>query len=310
MADNKPTVNKPNNSTMGVPHARRKMMAYFQFSLIALVFVVVFALIYFVSMKKDEKNKIDYSTAELIQFEQPADDAEVVVYETSVGTFKALLYPEQAPEYCEYFKGLVKDGYYDGTYVFAVQDGVYFMGGSKTYDGTDNDDTDKNEVAPELSKDLWPFYGAIAAYGNQKSAFNKQIQAGSRSLFIGSIEFDEATKKELDSASDNKKLNEAFKTHGGVPNFSQQYTIFAQVYDGLDAYADMLAVEVLKPSDSEGGSSDLRPKASVKLEKVYLSTYGENRNDEFFDGGSGGDSDSDSDFDSDSGDVVESGAAE
>ncbi|MBQ1537399.1 MAG: hypothetical protein IIZ73_03650, partial [Ruminococcus sp.] len=96
MADkNKPYVDKLNNSTMGVPHARRKMMAYFQFSMIAVVFVVVFSVIYFISMKKDEKNKIDYSTAELIQYDLPADDTPVVVYETSEGTFKAVLFPEQ-----------------------------------------------------------------------------------------------------------------------------------------------------------------------------------------------------------------------
>ena len=268
---------------MGVPHARRQMLAYFQFSLIALVFVIVFAVIYFVSMKKDEKNKIDYSTAELIQYELPADDTPVVVYETSLGTFKAVLFPEQAPEYCSYYKQLVSSGYYDGSYVFAVQDGVYFMGGSKTSDGTDNDDTDTTEKDAERSKDLWPFYGAIAAYGNQKSVFNTQIQAGSRDLFIGSIEFDEKTVEEMNSASDNVKLNSAFQEKGGVPNFSQQYTIFAQVYDGLDAYDKLLSAEVVKPSESDGsGDSDLRPKSAVTFDKVYLSTYGENKNDDFF----------------------------
>lgn len=78
-----------------------------------------------------------------------------------------MLYEDQAPEYCKYFEGLAESGYYDGTHVFAVQDGVYFMGGSKTSDGTDDSDTDKTEKSPEKSKDLWPFYGALAAYGNQ-----------------------------------------------------------------------------------------------------------------------------------------------
>ena len=110
MADkNKPYVDKLNNSTMGVPHARRKMMAYFQFSMIAVVFVVVFSVIYFISMKKDEKNKIDYSTAELIQYDLPADDTPVAVYETSEGTFKAVLFPEQTPEYYDYFTNLVSE---------------------------------------------------------------------------------------------------------------------------------------------------------------------------------------------------------
>jgi peptidyl-prolyl cis-trans isomerase B (cyclophilin B) len=251
--------------------------------MIAIVFVVVFAVIYLVSARIENKNKIDYNSAELIQFDLPDDDTPVVVYETDSGTFKAVLYEEQAPEYCKYFEALVKSGYYDGTHVFGVQDGVYFMGGSKTSDGTDDDNTDTEEYDPEKSKDLWPFYGAMAAYGNRKSTFNSQIQAGSRVLFIGSIDFDDDTVEQLESASENTKLNNAFISRGGVPNFSQQYTIFAQVYDGFDAYEKILSAEVVSPSDSEDDSdADLRPKKDIVFNKVYLSTYGENKNDEFF----------------------------
>ena len=287
MKKDKPIINKANNSSLGVPHARQRMMQYFQLSLIALVFVIVFGVIYYFAMKKDEANKIDFSGAQLIQFEQPSDDQPVVVYETDLGTFKAVLYPEQAPKYCEQFMSLVRSGYYDGTQVFAVQDGVYFMGGSKSSDGTDTDDTDKTELAAEKHRDLWPFYGSIAAYGNRTSLFNSQIKAGSRDLFIGTVEFTDEFKEQLDSASDNTELNEAFKTHGGVPNFSQQYTIFAQVYDGLDTYDKILRTEVVKPAeDGEDRNADLRPKEGLKFNKVYLSTYGENRCDSFF-GGAG-----------------------
>lgn len=276
-------VDKANNSTTGVSFSRRRMMLYFQFSMIAVVFVLIFAVIYFISTAKEKKNRIDYTDAELIQYQLPDDSAPVVVYQTSKGTFKALLYPEQAPNYCEYFTKLVDSGYYDGTYIFAVQDGVYFMAGSKTSDGTDDSNTDKTEYDAEKSKDLWPFYGAIAAYGNQKSAFNSQIQAGSRDLFIGSIEFDDETVEQLDSASENKQLNSAFTDKGGVPNFAQQYTIFAQVYDGFDAYDEIISAQVVKPSDGDSDKdTDLRPKESLKFEKVYMSTYGENKNDEFF----------------------------
>lgn len=283
MKKEQPYVNRENNSTTGESYVRKRMMTYFQFSMIAIVFVVVFAIIYFVSTGIDGKNKIDYNCAELIQYDLPADDTPVVVYETDLGTFKAVLYEEQAPEYCEYFEKLVNDGYYDGTHVFGVQDGVYFMGGSKTSDGTDDDATDKTEHDPEKSKDLWPFYGSMAAYGNRKSAFNSQIQAGSRVLFIGSIEFDEETSEQLESASENKQLNDAFRNKGGVPNFSQQYTIFAQVYDGFDAYAAVLGADVVKPSESDDdNTADLRPKDDIVFNKVYMSTYGENKNDEFF----------------------------
>ena len=279
------TVDKASNTVRGESASRLRMKTYFQFSMISVAFVLVFAVIYYIANRKDASKNIDYTQAQLIQFMQPADDAPVAVYETDKGTFKALLFPEQTPEYCKHFTEQVNAGYYDGTKVFAIQDGVYFMGGSKTEDGTDDDNTDKTELDAELHRDLWPFYGAIAAYGNRKSLTNAQIQSGSRSLFVGSVEFTDEFKAQLDEASDNVKLNEAFKEHRGVPNFSQQFTIFAQVYDGFEAYDSILAAEVNNPAaeGSDGDSeADLRPKEPIKLLKVTMSTYGENRNDDFF----------------------------
>ncbi|MCR5122174.1 MAG: peptidylprolyl isomerase [Ruminococcus sp.] len=271
---------------MGVSAARMRMKGYFQFSMIAIAFVLVFSVIYYIAKRNDPRSQIDYSKSQLIQYMQPADDAPVVIYETNLGTFKAVLFPEQAPQWCAEYTELVNSGYYDGTSVFAVQDGVYFMGGSKSADGTDTDDTDKTEIEAELHQDLWPFYGAVIAYGNRTSLTNPQVQSGTRSIFVGSIEFTDEIIQQLDEYSNNVKLNEAFKTHGGVPNFSQQYTIFAQVYDGEDVYAKVLSAEVVRPEESkEDGKTveaDLSPKEPIKFERVSISTYGENRRDEFF----------------------------
>jgi peptidyl-prolyl cis-trans isomerase B (cyclophilin B) len=286
MKNDKPIIDKSANTSMGVSAARQRMKGYFQFSMIAIAFVLVFSVIYYIARRNDPRAQIDYKTLQLIQYMQPADDTPVVIYETNLGTFKAVLFPEQAPQWCAKYTELVNSGYYDGTSVFAVQDGVYFMGGSKSADGTDTDDTDKTELDAELHKDLWPFYGAVIAYGNRTSLTNPQIRSGTRSLFVGSIEFTDEIKAELDEYSDNVKLNEAFKTHGGVPNFSQQYTIFAQVYDGEDVYAKLLAAEVVRPDtggeDDKAAEADLSPKEPIRFEKVSISTYGENRRDEFF----------------------------
>lgn len=270
-----PVIDKANNSSAGIPYKQQKKKLFVQFATISLSLILIFGLMFGISQYREDKIRAGYSSAEFIQYELPSDDTPVVVYETSCGTFKAVLFTEQAPKYCEYFIGLVKSGYYDGTHVFSVQDGAFFLGGSKTADGTDDDRTDLTAFDPERHRDLWPFYGAIAGYGRQKSMFNSQIQAGSRDLFIGSIEFTDELIEQMDSVSDNTRINETFKIKGGVPNFSQQYTIFAQVYDGFDAYDALLSAEV-------EGDGDLRPKEDIVFKRVYLSTYGENRNDGVF----------------------------
>lgn len=255
---------------------RRRYRNYFYVAAIGISFALVVFLFKACAAQQVMMNKLDPESIDLIQYELPDDDKEVVVFETTAGTFKAVLYPEKAPKFCKYFTELVNGGYYDGTHIFAVENGVYAMGGSKSKDGSDTDDTDTNEMDQELSPDLWPFTGSLISYGGRSRGFLDQtVLSGSRILFVNSVEFTPEFVEELDTVNTNPDLIEAFKKKGGVPNFSQQYTIFAQVYDGFDAYNAMCSVEV---KDSE----TLIPAEEFIIKRAYISTYGENRNDSFF----------------------------
>lgn len=266
---------KPKKNYYDVKRSRR-FRIYFNFSMIALGFVLAFSL-FSACQRMKSGGALDPDNVDLIQYQLPKDDAPVVVFETSEGNFTAVLYPDQAPKFVEYFEDLVNDGYYDNTYIFAVQKDVYFMGGSKSSDGTETSDTDTTQLEPEIHKDLWPFKGSLISYGDKGgSIFNKKIMSGSRILFVDTVEFTDEFKEELDSAGGNTELVETFKSKGGIPNFSQQYTIFGQVYDGFDAYDAVCGAEVVKEDD------DLRPKKDIIIKKAYISTYGEHRNDSFF----------------------------
>lgn len=266
---------KPKKNYYDVKRSRR-FRIYFNFSMIALGFVLAFSL-FSACQRMKSGGALDPDNVDLIQYQLPKDDAPVVVFETSEGNFTAVLYPDQAPKFVEYFEDLVNDGYYDNTYIFAVQKDVYFMGGSKSSDGTETSDTDTTQLEPEIHKDLWPFKGSLISYGDKGgSIFNKKIMSGSRILFVDTVEFTDEFKEELDSAGGNTELVETFKSKGGIPNFSQQYTIFGQVYDGFDAYDAVCGAEVMKEDD------DLRPKKDIIIKKAYISTYGEHRNDSFF----------------------------
>ena len=256
------------------PERKNNFGLIFKFAMFA--FIIVVAIIIFYACQVKNQPKLDYDNVELIQYELPDDNTPVVVFETTLGTFKAVLFPEQTPDYYEYFTGLVNDGYYDDTYVFAVQDGVYFMGGSKTDDGVTDSNTDESNFNQELSTNLWPFKGSLIAYGNKSQRFfSDRISSGSRILFVDTVEFTDEFVKELESVDGNKDVVEAFKEKGGVPNFSQQYTIFGQVYDGFDAYDKICTYDV---KDEE----NLNPIDDIKFEKVYMSTYGEHKNDQAF----------------------------
>lgn len=256
------------------PEKKNHFGLIFKIAVFALILVGAFVIFY--SCEAKSQPKLDYENVELIQYQLPQDDAPVVVFETSQGTFKAVLFPEETPKFYEYFTDLVNKGYYDGTYVFSVQDGIYFMGGAKTETGVTDSNTDEETIEQELSANLWPFKGALIAYGNKSEGiFNKKVKSGSRVLFVDTVEFTDEFVKELDSIDGNKDVMSAFKKNGGVPNFSQQYTVFGQVYDGFDVYEKICTYDV---KDEE----NLNPIDDITFEKVYMSTYGEHKNDETF----------------------------
>ena len=256
------------------PFKKRQFKTYFQLSMIAVCFVLVFALLYACTGKTE---KVDYSDAKVIQMDQPKDDAPVVVFETSMGTFKAVLYPDEAPNYYEYFTKLVNDGYYEGTYVNMVQNDVFFMGGTKTETGDANSETDTTQIEAEKSKNMWPLKGSLAAYTDQTGfLFWKKSVSTSYLLFINEYKLTDEENSQLDEVTDiNPEVPDAYRKYGGVINFAQQYTVFGQVYDGMDIYETICTQDV---TDSE----TLKPAKAITFDKVYMSTYGENKNDEFF----------------------------
>ena len=82
-----------------------------------------------IRMAQKDSTYIDMGKAHLLQLETPADDAPTMIVHTSVGDITAVLYPEAAPNYVAQFTELVEKGYYDGTYVYQTEPGVYFRAG-------------------------------------------------------------------------------------------------------------------------------------------------------------------------------------
>ena len=169
--------------------------------------------------------------AHLLQLETPADDAPAMIVHTSVGDITAVLYPEVAPNYVAQFTELVEKGYYDGTYVYQTEPGVYFRAGSPNADGTLDDQLDESrqKVETETSADLWPFRGAFCAPVTEKDnnffkmLFGNDVSyCGTRFLVCNTIEFDEETKTELaDTDESAAAVTDTFLSWGGIPNYAQ-----------------------------------------------------------------------------------------
>lgn len=261
---------------------------YFKFSLIAIVFLG--ALFIFLNFNKSDDNK--YENVKFVQYEEYSDDTDVVVYETNLGTFKAVLFEDEAPNYVKFYKKLVEDGYYNDTYVFGVVTGtddenkgdhLYFSGGSKVANGETTDNTNTETIDAEISPNLWAFKGALGSFvGTDGILFWKKNVAGSSVMFFGnSITSEEKkndvkTKDKIDERLEDvyNELSDKLCSYGGVPEASQQYTIFGQVCDGWETYNKILTAQVKDIDDD-----DYQPLDDIKFTKVYLTKWGEIKSD-------------------------------
>ncbi len=257
---------------------------YFKFSLIAIIFLA--ALLIFLTFNKSDDNKFD--DVKFVQYEEYADDMDVVVYETTLGTFKAALFEDEAPNYVKYYKKLVEKGYYNNTYVFGVVTGndkenkgdhLYFTGGAKAANGETTDNTNTETIDAEISPNMWTFKGALGSFvGTDGMLFWKKNVAGSSVMFFGNSVTSEKKKQEVKSSENvdsslesvYNELSEKLCDYGGVPEASQQYTVFGQVCDGWEAYNKILSAEVKDIDDD-----DYQPLDDIKFTRVYLTTWGE-----------------------------------
>lgn len=208
-----------------------------------------------------------------LQLETPLDDAPVVVFETNIGTMKAVLYPDETPNYYAYFTNLVESGYYDGTYICAVVDGAYSLGGTKTPDpnAAEVEGSDLSQIEAEISNNLWPITGSLVSYIGDGGVwpFEKHY-AGSSMIFVNDID-DAYMAEEALKRSYGEKLGGVFAEKGGIPAFSREYTIFGQIYDGWDVFEAINTATVLETK---------QPADEIVFERVYLSTYGEQKPEE------------------------------
>ena len=138
------------------------------------------------------------------------------------------------------------------------------------------------KVERETSGDLWPFRGAFCVpttskEGNILDRFTGRMTSycGTRFVVCNSIVFDDSTKEELQSVSEiAEKVNDAFLERGGVPNYSQQMTVFAQAYgdESFDTI-DKITEAATQPAATEGGYTP--PEDEIHIQTIEIGTYGE-----------------------------------
>lgn len=239
------------------------------FRIAALILSVLFCCGLFSGCIPADASQPDEAEIELIQLEPPKEGQDIAIFETNWGTIKMMLFTEETPQTVEHFKTLINAGFYDGREIAKIDQTTktIYTGVDETTDTYGRLMTEDGKDVPiETSINLWHFTGAVSAYQNVSGFNSKYTNSDSRFFIVGTKEVFDQTVFQLEYQEFPQAVREAYEEVGGLLEYTGCFTVFAQVYEGLDVVDDMIANAKLE-EDSAVPAEDLY------IIKATLSTY-------------------------------------
>lgn len=219
----------------------------------------------------------DPADAEPVNFSDIKEGEEIAVMDIEgYGTVKIRFFPEYAPEAVENFVQHAKDGYYDGVTFHRIIEDFMIQGGDPKGDGTGGESIWGEKFDGGKYYNLVHARGAIA-YANSGGTNTN----GSQFYIVTGEDYDDEAFANLEANpqySFRDSVKEFYKKVGGTPFLDRSYTVFGQVFDGLDVVFKIQSVEV----DAANNSRPLKDVVinSIKIEKYdgsapkwYISDY-------------------------------------
>ena len=149
-----------------------------------------------------------------LQFTHPVAGDTVAVFDTSAGVFRAVLFPEKAPQACDNFIGLVQQGYYNGLTVSRVENQFVVEAGQGA-DGKGSTIWKGSRYPVEASDSLHHYAGALCMGVDASGA------CASVFYVVESLPGDQSVTQELtdqmNAAGYRAEVVSAYQTAGGAP---------------------------------------------------------------------------------------------
>ena len=196
-----------------------------------------------------------------LQFVHPAAGDTVAVFDTSAGVFKAVLFPQQAPQAYDNFVGLVQAGYYNGLTVSRVENEFVVEAGQGT-DGKGTTIWNGSRYPVETTDKLHHYSGALCA------ATDASGQCASVFYVLTTLPGADSVTQDLvdqmNAAGYRAEVVSAYQTAGGAPYLDYTDTVFGQVYEGM---------EVLDAIAQTAVDENQRPTEDITINSVSIETY-------------------------------------
>lgn len=192
------------------------------------------------SLKEDTKVSVDYAGAAEKQMAMPEKGDMIAIFHIkNYGEVKVKFFEEVAPKAVENFVTHAKEGYYNGVTFHRVINEFMIQGGDPEGTGMGGESIWREDFEEELSPELVPYRGSLcmASRGLQNSP-----SLGSQ-FFITQANYSAQMESYMQAGGYPVELVEQYKNHGGYLSLYGEYTIFGQVYEGMEVVDRIAAVE-------------------------------------------------------------------
>ena len=179
----------------------------------------------------------------------------LVEMNTTMGSVKIKLFPEQAPKTVENFVTHAKNGYYDGIIFHRVIKNFMIQGGDPTGTGMGGESIWGGSFEDEFSPELLNIRGALSM-ANAGPGTN-----GSQFFIVQAKQVETSILKQMEVRGWSKEEVEFYKKNGGTPWLDGKHTVFGQVVEGMDIVDNIANAEV--------GFQD-KPKEEIKIESITV----------------------------------------
>lgn len=206
---------------------------------------------------------IDYKSASEKQMAMPEVGETIAIFHIkNFGDVKVKFFKDKAPKAVENFITHAKEGYYDGLIFHRVINEFMIQGGDPEGTGMGGESIWGSGFGTELDYELVPYRGSLCmAMSSLPNSIGSQF-------FITQAHYDESQASYLQSSGYPEKLLEVYKEHGGYLSLYLQYTVFGQVYEGMDVVDRIAGVATSKDPATQD-----RPLEDVVIESIEITEY-------------------------------------
>lgn len=195
------------------------------------------------------------------QLEKPKSGETVATISVeNYGDIKVRLFQKTTPKAFENFVTHAKEGYYNGLIFHRVIKDFMIQGGDPDGIGTGGVSIWGKAFGPEPDSKLHHYRGAFAM---AQAGVGKEAKIGSQ-FYIVQNKFVDDSLLNYYGLPTTGKTAEVYKQIGGAPWLDGDYTVFGQVYEGMDV--------VDKIAEAEVDAYQSKPLQDIKIKTIAIDT--------------------------------------